>query len=661
MPARLPVAYRASGNIEGRPGHRRPALRNEFRVPGPRRERASARDLGHLKRLFPYARRYAWALGGSLAGLLVTRLLDAVVPQFLKIAIDSLADDAIEPNLAVPALAILGIVAARFLVYVLSRRVLRRISISICYDLRKRFFNAVQYQGPGFFNRFGTGDLMSRAVNDIGMVRMVVSFGWVTVMLFGFTLAAGLYFMIDMSPELTAWVVLPLPVVALTAFFMARGMFPYFRDRQEAMADVTSFTQENLNGIRTIQAMAQEEHEIARFRRVGTRYAQKVYRATRYQGFMNLAMAVLIPISPIIILFHGGSLVLAGSLSVGEFTAFSAYLLMVSGSITAIGWSLSLFTAAAAGTQRIFEVLDTPREVTDAATGQLQAEPSAGEREGLAPREIARGELSFAGLRYGHPGAARPAIDGIDLTVAAGETVALLGRVGSGKSTLLKAAVRLLDTPRGMVFLDGRDVCDLPLARLREAITLVPQDPFLFSTSLRENLTYDAPGRADDVIVRAAEAAGLLDTLRELADGLDTPVGERGVTLSGGQKQRATLARGLIRNAPVLLLDDCFSSVDTETEERILQHLQRLRGGRTTLLVSHRVSTARHADRIYVIDNGHVLESGTHAELLARGGYYADLEAVQSNQDRDRARKSRLLHDLEVDAPVLASAAGGDR
>ena len=582
----------------------------------------------------------------SLAGLLVTRLLDAVVPQFLKIAIDSLADAAIEPNLAVPALAILGIVAARFLVYVLSRRVLRRISISICYDLRKRFFNAVQYQGPGFFNRFGTGDLMSRAVNDIGMVRMVVSFGWVTVVLFGFTLAAGLYFMIDMSPELTAWVVLPLPVVALTAFFMARGMFPYFRDRQEAMADVTSFTQENLNGIRTIQAMAQEEHEIARFRRVGTRYAQKVYRATRYQGFMNLAMAVLIPISPIIILFHGGSLVLAGSLSVGEFTAFSAYLLMVSGSITAIGWSLSLFTAAAAGTQRIFEVLDTPREVTDAATGAVETE--------------VLGELRFSGLRYGHPGAARPAIDGIDLTVAAGETVALLGRVGSGKSTLLKAAVRLLDTPRGMVFLDGRDVCDLPLARLREAITLVPQDPFLFSTTLRENLTYDTPGRADDLIVSAAEAAGLADTLRELADGLDTLVGERGVTLSGGQKQRATLARGLIRNAPVLLLDDCFSSVDTETEERILQHLQRLRGGRTTLLVSHRVSTARHADRIYVIDNGHVLESGTHAELLARGGYYADLEAVQSNQDRDRARKSRLLHDLEADTPVLASAAGGD-
>ena len=629
-----------------RGGERARGVRNEFRVPGPRREPSSARHLGHLKRLLPYAGRYAWVLGAALAGLLVTRLADALVPQFVKTAIDSLVDDGLEPNLAMPALAILAIVAARFAIYVLSRRVLRRISISIAYDLRKRLFNHVQYQGPAFFNRFGTGDLMSRAVNDIAMVRMVVSFGWVTIILVAFTLVAGLYFMIDMSPELTAWVVIPLPVVALTAFVMARRMFPYYRDRQEAMADVTAFTQENLNGIRTIQAMAQEEHEIARFRQVGTRYAQKVYRATRFQGFMNLALSVLVPISPVIILFHGGSLVLAGALTLGEFTAFSAYLMMVSGSITSIGWSLSLFTAAAAGTQRIFEVLDTPREVSDAATG-------------TAPAEV-RGRLSFEGFRYAHPGAARPTIDGIDLVVHGGETVALLGRVGSGKSTLLKAAARLLDTPPGMLFLDGQDVCDLPLARLREAITLVPQDPFLFSTTLRDNLTYDDPTRRDGEIVDAADAAGLGDTLRELAEGLDTVVGERGITLSGGQKQRATLARGLIRNAPVLLLDDCFSSVDTETEERILGNLKRLRHGRSTLLVSHRVSTARHADRIYVIDNGHVLESGTHAELLAQGGYYADLEAVQSNQDKDRARKSRLLHDLEVDTPVFRTAAGGE-
>ena len=244
------------------------------------------------------------------------------------------------------------------------------------------------------------------------------------------------------------------------------------------------------------------------------------------------------------------------------------------------------------------------------------------------------------------------------MQVAAGETVALLGRVGSGKSTILKAAVRLLDTPKGMVYLDGRDVCDWPLERLRELVTLVPQDPFLFSATLRANLTYDDPERGDEAIWDAVDAAGLDRTVREdLTLGLGTIVGERGITLSGGQKQRATLARGLIRDAKVLLLDDCFSSVDTETEENILRGLQRLRADKTTVLISHRVSTARHANRIYVIDNGHVLESGTHEELLAKNGYYAELEAVQSNQERDLSRKSALLEHLQTDEP-LALAQG---
>ena len=220
--------------------------------------------------------------------------------------------------------------------------------------------------------------------------------------------------------------------------------------------------------------------------------------------------------------------------------------------------------------------------------------------------------------------------------------------------------MRLVDTPKGSVFLDGHDICDLPVRHLRQLVTLVPQDPFLFSASLRENLTYDDPERDEEAIWDAVEAAGLGRTIRDdLKDALDTIVGERGITLSGGQKQRATLARGLIRDAKVLLLDDCFSSVDTETEEKILSGLQRLRGDKTTLLISHRVSTARHADRIYVIDNGRVLESGSHEELLAKNGYYAQLEAVQSNQERDRSRKGALLHELEAGPAPLKLAEGG--
>ena len=603
---------------------------------GVARERSSIKHLRHLWRLMDYVRRYAWVLGLAITGLLLTRLAFNFVPQLMRTAIDSLADPEIPPNYLVPALGILLIAAVQAVVYIFSRRALRRISIAVTYDLRKRLFNCIQYQGPSFFNRFGTGDLMSRAVNDVRMVRMAVSFGWVQIASVVFGLCTSLFFMIYMSPMLTAWVVLPLPLVALTGFFMARGMYPYFIERQEALANVTSFTQENLNGIRTIQAMAQEDHEIERFRKASTVYAQKFYRATRYQQFMDVAMGSLTTIAPLIILFYGGSLVLTGEMTIGTWSAFSTYLMMLTHAVTQIGWALSMFVGAAAGTQRIYEILDHEPEVRDEPRHPLTDDGD--------------GTLEFRNFTYQHPGAPRPTISGIDIRAEAGETIALLGRVGAGKSTILKAAVRLLDTPRGSVFLDGRDVCDLPVRRLREVVTLVPQDPFLFSATLRENLTYDDPERGDEAIWDAVEAAGLKRTVDEdLTDGLGTVVGERGITLSGGQKQRATLARGLIRNATVLLLDDCFSSVDTETEENILSGLQRLRGNKTTVLISHRVSTARHADRIYVIDNGRVRESGSHRQLLAMKGYYSELEAVQSNQERDRSRKSALLHDLDAE------------
>ena len=611
------------------------------------RERSSMKHLGHLKRLFPYLKRYAWVLAFSLVGLLVVRAFMMLVPQFMRTAVDSLAYDEIEPNYVLPALGILAVVILQSGIYIAARRVLRRISVAITYHLRKRLFNHIQFQGPTFFNRFGTGDLMSRAVNDVRMVRMAASFGWVMVVQTIMTFVMCLAFMLYMAPGLTGWALIPLPFVGMVGWFMARGMYPYYRERQEAMAAVTSFAQENLNGIRTIQAMAQEDHEIERFNRSSTVYAQKCYRATRYQAFMDVGMQTTTHVSPLIIMFYGGSLVLAGELTVGTWTAFSFYLGMLTMSVTQIGYSLSMFVAAAAGTERIFEVLDARPEVVDDPHFQ-----PAGEIEG---------KLEFRAFSYRHPGAPRPTISNVDIHVNPGETVALLGRVGSGKSTILKAAVRLLDTPKGSVFLDNHDICDFPVRKLREIVTLVPQDPFLFSATLRENLTYDDPSRGDEPIWDAVEAAGLEPTVRDFAEGLDTIVGERGITLSGGQKQRATLARGLIRDAKVLLLDDCFSSVDTETEDRILSGLERLRGAKTTVLISHRVSTARHADRIYVIDNGRVLETGSHEELLAKGGYYAELEAVQSNQELDRSRKSQLLHSLETDddeEPVLAAARG---
>ena len=576
--------------------------------------RMSREHIGHLKRLLPYARRHAWVLIGVVCAMIAAQLGSTYMPQLMSTAINSLAYEHIPPNYKWPAIGLLALALGRSVIHIASRRALRRVSVIVCYDLRRRIFNHIQHQGPAFFNRFNTGDLMSRAVNDVRMVHMASSFGWVQLATLCFSFGASLFWMLHMSPTLTLWVMLPLPAVVVVGYVMSRRMYPYFRNKQEAMSAITSFAQENMNGIRTIQAMAQENHEIQRFKVASAAYAQKSYRATRYRELMGVVMSALTTISPLIVLFHGGALVIDGRLELGDYAAFSAYLLMLTAAVKQVGWLMSVFVGAAAGIERIFEVLDAKPEVTDEPRRQTPA--------------AIQGDLEFQGFSYRYPGAPRPAIRHIDIRARAGATIALLGRVGAGKSTILKAAVRLLDTPRGTVFLDGHDVCDFPLRQLRRLVTLVPQDPFLFSTTLRENLTYDDQARSDEAIWDAIEAAGLNRTVREdLTDALDTVVGERGVTLSGGQKQRAALARGLIRDAKVLLLDDCFSSVDTETEERILSGLQRLRAGKTTVLISHRVSTARHADHIYVIDNGHVLESGSHAELLASGGYYAELEA----------------------------------
>ena len=476
---------------------------------------------------------------------------------------------------------------------------------------------------------------MSRAVNDVSQVRMFVSFGMVQIATFLFTLAIVPQKMFQYSPSLAIATLIPLPFVVVTGFLITRKIYPYFMERQEAMAAVTSFTQENLNGIRTIQAMAQEAQEINRFRRTATHYTKKAYRASRFMAFMNLTMGTLTAVSPLIVLSYGGYLVIQGDITIGTLQAFLGWLLLLAGSVSHIGWALSLFFSAAAGAERIFQVISHEPEVQDKATmrtiDEIEVDPS----------------IEIKGLSYTYPEATDSAVKDVHIKIESGQTVAFLGRMASGKSTILKAIVRLIDTPRKSIYIGEHDICDLPLQLLRREIALVPQSAFLFSASVKENVSYDDVTRKDDIVWDATEAASMEETVADLSEGLRTIVGERGVTLSGGQKQRSTLARGLIRDSNVLLLDDVFSSVDTETEERIISGLNRLRADKTTILISHRVSTARHADYIYVFDNGEIIEQGTHSALLASGGHYADLEAVQSNQDRDQSRRTRLIRQLQ--------------
>ena len=588
-----------------------------------------------LRRLLPYHERYRVPFWSGMAGLLLSRVFEAIIPLYVRDGIDALAhrgasglDAAATQALLVwPATVILLCVLARFVCVVFARRVIRRIGVAVAYDLRTRVYDHLQHQGPAFFAKHVTGDLMARAINDINLVRQLVGMGLRTILVIIFSAVVGFGCMLWLAPRLTLLLLLPLPVIALVGWRMAERVFDRSLQVQEGFADLSAQVQENLNGIRTVQALVQEENEIARFDNVNSSYADRFFVLARTNSFIGAVMPWLGAFSTVTILGYGGAEVLAGHLSVGTFTAFFTYVSMVLWPVREAGQMVTLWQQGASGTERLFEVLDYTPEIDDAPDVR-------------APREV-KGDIELAGLSYRYPGAPHDALGPIDLRIRAGETIAILGRVGAGKSTLLKCFVRLLDPPPATLLLDGVDVRAYPLAQLRHQVVLVPQDPFLFADLLRNNLSYDDPSREDALIWSAAEDADLRETILAFADSLETPVGERGVTLSGGQKQRSTLTRGLIRSARVLVLDDCFSAVDTGTEEHILRRLRAARRGLTTILVSHRVSTARRADRIVVLTDGVVTEVGSHDELVAAGGWYAELERTQS-------ARGRLLDRLEA-------------
>ena len=566
-----------------------------------------------LFRLGSFLTNYRGTLASGIFAFLISRILEASIPLFLKNGIDTIAGGS--ADVLIPVLGIIVAVIVRFGVVSYARIAVRIVGLNVAFDLRERLYAQLQRQGARFFSQFTIGDMMTRAIADISLVQRLISMGSILFVVLVFATVVGFGFMLYLSPALTLLILPPLPFVFFYAWYASREMGVSSRDVQDRMSDLGTHVQENLSGIRTIQAMVQEENEINRFGVTNQRYSEAFYRQAQINSLMAAWMPTLAAVCSIVILGYGGSLVLSGAITVGTFTAFFMYMNMVVQPFRVAGFIVNLFQRAAVASDRLFEVFDLDAEIEDRPTG-------------TTPAQI-HGAIEFKNLSFAYDALRAPALSEVSLRIEAGESVTIMGRVGAGKTTLLKLLVRLLDTPPGTVFVDGHDVRDFPLAQLRSQIAMVPQDPFLFGEPLRDNLTYDDPVRALDLIWEAAASADFKETVEAFTEQLNTIVGERGVTLSGGQKQRATLARGLIRQAPVLILDDCFSSVDTETEEHILSELKRLRRGQTTLLISHRVSTARHSDRIVVFDEGRIVEVGTHADLLARGGVYAELERIQ--------------------------------
>ena len=580
-------------------------------------------SLNSLKRLLPIIKNYQIQVYLGLFAFFVARFFEVSTYYLVAEGIDliGLLLDGEHGRFSVAwiTVGIILCVFARFLVVSFARRAIRRVGIAVSYDLRQALYRAVLAQGPGFFARISVGDVMTRAIQDITLIQRLIAFGLIAIVIMVYAPLFGVSAMLIKSSTLTLLIVPLLPIIFIYALRMAKEMGRSSREVQQKLSELSEHTQENLSGIRTIQAQVQEENEVKRFWNTNNGYALAFYDQAHINSLMSAWMPFFALLAQLIIVLYGGQQVMTGRISVGDLVFFFACLSMLLQPIRMAGMLVMLVQRAAVATDRLYEILDAEPEIRDRPTGTTP--------------EVIKGRFELRDVSYTYPGAEQPALRNINLTIRAGESIAIVGRIGSGKSTLLKLFTRMLDTPGGQLFLDGHDVNDYPLAQLRGQISQVLQDSFLFGEPIVTNISYDDPERHLELIWDAADSASLRESIEEFPLQMNTIVGERGVTLSGGQKQRTALARGLIRNAPVLILDDCFSSVDTKTEEHILSRLKNLWQGKTTILVSHRISTLRHSDRIIVLDEGEFVEMGSHEELLAIDGTYAQLERAQTLGD----------------------------
>ena len=622
-----------------------------------------------LSGLMPYLRRYTFSIVVGLLVVLLMGIIGNVIPLATGVITDTLAgnpapfEHTTEAHVGVAATVLVGSKLSRSIPYYLasSRRTLGiyclivilcvaikgllsfsarwtliGVSRDIEFDIRNDLLKRLLLLEPEFYVRNRTGELMSRATNDLNSVRMVLGPGIMYSATTIVTMIFAIAVMVALSPSLTLWVLLPAPVVAVAVWFFGRTIHDLYEKIQAALATLTARVQENLSGVRVVRAYAQEEAERQQFDEPNREYVARNIKLIRTWSMFMPSLQALIGTTFLIVLWQGGHQLLRGRISLGALVAFNAYLTLLVWPMIALGWVTNIFQRGAASMGRLSYILSAQPSIDDSnAKVPLGKKPD--------------GEIEFRGLTFTYPttlsgndGAAKaktnghansngshPVLQNIDLKIPAGSTLAIVGPTGSGKTTLAALIARLWEAPDKQLYLDGKPLKEWPLATLRGSIGFVPQDTYLFGETVGGNIAFGLPEFTEEQVREAAGIANLDGDIQDFPKRYDTMVGERGITLSGGQKQRAAIARAVIRDPRILILDDSLSSVDTQTEERILSRLKEIMVGRTTILISHRTSTVRDADQIVVLLGGKILERGTHDELLAAGGYYADLYRKQ--------------------------------